>query len=456
MNLNNLLDNILFTIGEFNITVGNIILVLLLLSILVALYKLVYVRFLPRYFRKEEVKSEWRRKIRRSTRLIFIFLALLVFVLGLGVDYVLYVYEKPNADPPENTVIIRISMILEALLVFQFARLLDWLVSKVLIHNYYKRRTEEQKPISTKYHRDPETSADRTVQYFVYVLAALLVIQYFNINDTLFSFDNNGITFRFTLSNVFRAALILLSARLAGWILTQLVLFSYYKKQRINVGAQYAFNQLLKYSLYTIAVLIALESLGVKLTVLWGGAAALLVGIGLGLQQTFNDFISGILLLFERSVEVGDVVQIDEMVGTIKRIGLRTTLVETRDNITVIVPNSKLTVEQVINWSHYDNKARFSVQVGVAYGSDTKLVKEILIKVAQDNGYVLRYPSPFVRFLDFGNSSLDFEIHFWTQDFTIIEDIKSDLRFEIDAAFREHRIEIPFSQTDVWFRNKPE
>lgn len=455
MNLNDLLDNILFTLGEFNISVGNIILTLLLLIILIVVYSLLNYRFFPYYFKREEVSAEWQKKILRLNRFIFLFLALLSIVLGLGIDYELFVYEKPDGTPPNNTVSIRVSMIFQALLVFQFARLLDWVISKVLIHNYHKRRAEEQKAGISTYKKNPEATADRTVQYFVYALAVLLIIQQFNINDTLFSFENNAIEYQFTLSNILKAVLIVLAARLAGWILTQLVLFSYYKRQRINIGAQYAFNQLLQYFLYVIAILFALESLGVQLTVLWGGAAALLVGIGLGLQQTFNDFISGILLLFERTVEVGDVVQVDGLIGAVKKIGIRTSLIESWDNITVVVPNSKLTVEKVVNWSHYDNKARFSIKLGVAYGSNTQLVKQLLIKVAQENVYVLKYPASFVRFKDFGNSSLDFELHFWAQDFQKIEDIKSDIRFEIDAIFRENNVEIPFPQSDIWFRNLP-
>ena len=134
------------------------------------------------------------------------------------------------------------------------------------------------------------------------------------------------------------------------------------------------------------------------------------------------------------------------MVGTVKRIGLRTSLVETRDNKTVIVPNSKLVVDKVVNWSHYDDKSRFHLDLGVAYGTDTEKVKEILTKVATNNIYVLKYPAPFVRFKDFAASSLAFELHFWTKNFIIIEDIKSDLRFDIDKAFRENDIEIPFPQ----------
>ncbi|MCB9302230.1 MAG: mechanosensitive ion channel [Lewinellaceae bacterium] len=281
-----------------------------------------------------------------------------------------------------------------------------------------------------------------------------MALKSFGFDFQLFDFQSKGTTYAFHISNILVAFFILLTARLASWLLIQLVLNSYYRRNSINVGSQYAINQLLKYFLYVIAFLMALEALGVTLTVLWGGAAALLVGLGLGLQETFKDFFSGIILLFERTVEVGDVVVVDGTVGTVRRIGLRTSLVETRDNLTVIVPNSRLVVEKVINWSHNDNKARFLVKVGVAYGTDTALVKKLLLNVARENAFVIRHPPPFVRFTDFGESSLDFEIHFWTHEFIRIEDVKSDMRFEIDKAFRENQVTIPFPQRDVWMKGE--
>ncbi|MEM1122094.1 MAG: mechanosensitive ion channel domain-containing protein, partial [Bacteroidota bacterium] len=196
----------------------------------------------------------------------------------------------------------------------------------------------------------------------------------------------------------------------------------------------------------------ALHFLQINMTVLWGGLAALLVGVGLGLQQTFNDLFSGLVLLFERGIEVGEILEIDGEVGSLKKIGLRTSVIESRDNITIIVPNSKLVVSNVINWTHYDNKVRFRISVGVAYGSDTALVKKILLKTAKAHPNILKRPAPYVRFTDFGNSSLDFELLFFSKKFITIEDIKSDLRFEIDQKFREAGVTIPFPQRDIWIR----
>ena len=173
----------------------------------------------------------------------------------------------------------------------------------------------------------------------------------------------------------------------------------------------------------------------------------------MGLQQTFNDLFSGILLLFERTVEVGDVVEIDGDIGNVKQIGLRTSLIETRDNVTLIIPNSKLVMDGIINWTHYDSKVRFKIPVGVAYGTDTEKVRELLLQAA-DHPRILDRPASSVRFVNFGDSSLDFELLFYSTNFTGINDVKSDIRFEIDRLFRENAIEIPFPQRDVWIKKE--
>lgn len=456
MNLNQLLDKVLLTIGEFNITVGNILLAVIILAILVFIYRIVSKRFLPRYFEREEIDPKERRKVYRLLQICLFLAALLSLVLSLGVDYVLYAMTIQGEGPDApRTVEFRTSTLILAIFALALARFLDWVLSRIILHTYQKRRGN--KSVQELRGQERGKTANRTVQYIVYVLAVLFIIQSFGVDYDFFPNapddpDGNGL--HITISKLFTAILILLSARLGIWLMIQIVLYGYYTRNRINIGSQFAINQLLKYFVYVIASLIILETLGVKLTVLWGGAAALLVGIGLGLQQTFNDLISGIILLFERTVEVGDVVEIEGLIGIVRQIGLRTSQVETRENITVIVPNSKLIVDKVVNWSHYDNKARFVIGVGVAYGSDTDKVRKILVGIAKENGFVLKHPLPFVRFVDFGNSSLDFELHFWSQEFMRIEDVKSEMRFEIDRQFREQGVEIPFPQRDVWFKNQ--
>ncbi|MEM6770157.1 MAG: mechanosensitive ion channel domain-containing protein, partial [Bacteroidota bacterium] len=194
-------------------------------------------------------------------------------------------------------------------------------------------------------------------------------------------------------------------------------------------------------------------NLGFELYAIWTGAAALLVGIGIGLQQTFNDLICGIIILFERSVKVGDVVELTgHQVGTIRKIGTRTSILETRDDIMIFVPNSKLIGENVTNWSQVERTARFHVKVGVGYNADVELVREVLLEVAAEHPKVLTSPKPQVWMIGFGDSSLDFDLLFYSRDLLRAEAIKSDLRFAITAAFRKANIEIPFPQRDLWIR----
>ncbi len=230
------------------------------------------------------------------------------------------------------------------------------------------------------------------------------------------------------------------------------IFFKQEKRNRIDQGTGQAMYQLIKYVLWVIAVALTLDSIGIKITFLLASSAALLVGLGLGLQKIFQDFVSGISLLIEGTLRVNDVVQIAEgEVGRVKQINLRTSKLETRDNIILIVPNSKLINDVVINWSHMEKKTRFCVKVGVAYGSDVPLVKKVLLECATDQETIFNNPSPFVRFVDFGNSSLDFELFFWTIETFRVEDTKSNIRFKIDDAFRKNGIRIPFPQRDVHF-----
>lgn len=449
--MSNWFNQILFQIGEYPIRAGNLLFFLLALGIQLGGYFFFYRRLKPRYLSGAELDNKDRRKINLTVIFSFILIALLSAVFILPIDPVIFEWSLPDADDTFQSRKLRLSILLEALLVWQIARLMDTVISKIIIENYYRQKALE--PIEAdRYHRHTPQRANRIVQSVVYVLAVIFVLRSFGIDYNFGSRGEGDVKIDFKISSILTAVLYVLSARLSIWILTQLVLHNYYKARKINIGSQYAINQLLQYFIYVFAILMALESLGFSLTVLWGGAAALLVGIGLGLQETFKDFISGIILLFERTVEVGDVLEVDDMVGTVKKIGLRTSLVETRNNKTVIVPNSKLIVEKVINWSHFDNKVRFVVTVGVAYGSDTALVRKVLLQVAKEHPQVIRHPAPFVRFVDFGSSSLDFELHFWSHEFIAIENVKSDLRFEVDRHFREHKVTIPFPQQDVWLR----
>jgi len=207
--------------------------------------------------------------------------------------------------------------------------------------------------------------------------------------------------------------------------------------------------KLIKYILWIIVIAIAMQSIGLNLTFVMAGSAALLVGVGIGMQNIFNDMISGFFLLFEHSLKIHDVVEVDGIVGRVVDIGIRTSKIVTRDHIEIIVPNSKFISDSVINWSSNDAKTRFFLKIGVAYGSDVDMVSKILNEIAENHELILKEPAPRIFFRDFGDSSLNFELAFWTAHSLENEIIKSDLRFELNRKLKENNIQIPFPQRDI-------
>ncbi len=227
------------------------------------------------------------------------------------------------------------------------------------------------------------------------------------------------------------------------------------ERKKIDPGKAYAIYSVASYIIFIVAIITSIDSLGFKVTVLIASSTALLVGLGLGLQDLFKDMVAGFIILFERTVSAGDIIELKGTIGQVQTVGLRTTSLITRERIVLIVPNSKLTTDEVINWSQNGKNTIFKIKVGVAYGSDTQKVQEVLIESAKEHAEVLSKPAPFVLFKDFGESSLDFELFFYSRNLFKIEITKSELRFAIDQKFRKNGITIPFPQRDVWFRNNP-
>lgn len=228
------------------------------------------------------------------------------------------------------------------------------------------------------------------------------------------------------------------------------------KEGKLDQGKVFAIYQMIRYLTWVIAIVVAIDSLGFEITVILAGSTALLVGLGLGLQDFFRDLVASFIILTERTVTVGDIVEIDGVVGQVKHVGLRTTSLLTRDDIVLLVPNTRFTTEHVTNWSQNKRVTRFRVHVGVAYGSDVELVRRVLMQCAKENKDVKAIPEPSVFFEDFGNSSLDFSVVFYSENLYRIERTKSDLRFAIEKAFRKNNITIPFPQRDLWIREKPQ
>ena len=226
-------------------------------------------------------------------------------------------------------------------------------------------------------------------------------------------------------------------------------------KQGIDKGSVISIYLIVKYFAFVILAVFVLDVVGVKITALLASFAALLVGVGLGLQAVFSDIASGLVLLFERNLTIDDVIELqDGLVGRVVEINLRTSNIVTRDDVQIIVPNSKFVNHRIVNWTHGPIKStRFFVQVHVAYGSDVQVVKNVLLETATNHSKIMKNKKPFVRFNNFGDSALEFQLFFWTNKAFVIENIKSDLRFSIDEVFRKNNIKIPFPQQDIHIIN---
>lgn len=222
-----------------------------------------------------------------------------------------------------------------------------------------------------------------------------------------------------------------------------------YRSQKLDESKKFTIFSLIKYVLYVVGFILGMNMIGINVSVLMGASAALLVGIGLGLQNIFSDFVSGIVLLLDSSIKVGDIIEVDNLVCKVKEINLRTTTVLTRDDKYVILPNTFLTKNNLFNWTHSNLNSRFDIQVGVAYSSDVQTVMDILKSVTAANPKVAKTPEPFVRFNDYADSALIFNVYFWSSDPFRVENLKSELRVKYFEAFREHDIEIPFPQRVV-------
>jgi small-conductance mechanosensitive channel len=227
------------------------------------------------------------------------------------------------------------------------------------------------------------------------------------------------------------------------------------KLQKPDQSNKYALFQIIQYVLWIIAFSLILEAIGVSITILIAGSAALLVGIGLGLQQTFNDIVSGIILLIEGTTKIDDVLEIDGDVIKIQNIGLRTSKGLNRDDIVVIIPNSLITTNKVINWSNQSKKTRFKINVGVAYGSDVDLIIKLLEESVKDHPDVTDKNLIEARLINFGNSSLDFQVLFFSDNVFRIEKVKAEIRKIINRKFIKNNITIPFPQMDIHIKSNP-
>ena len=257
-----------------------------------------------------------------------------------------------------------------------------------------------------------------------------------------------------TLLNIF--SLVVLTGALF-WVsnrLKNLLVERVLGKTHLDIGARVAIGTITRYVLLLIGFLVILQTVGINLTTLNVLAGAVGIGVGFGLQNVASNFISGLIILFERPIKIGDRIEVGTVDGKVVGIGARSTIVRTNDNITIIVPNSKFISENVVNWSFEESVVRFRVPIGVAYESDIKLVKKILMQIAAENKDVLDEPKPAVRLMKFGDNSIDLQLWVWTSEKLQRKSVLiSDLNFRIWEQFRAYDIEIPFPQTDLHIRS---
>ncbi|MFO8146206.1 MAG: mechanosensitive ion channel family protein [Bacteroidota bacterium] len=270
------------------------------------------------------------------------------------------------------------------------------------------------------------------------------ILEFFRI--TLLSFESGDNVIRITVGLVLLAIAVffITSAVLRG---TRVLLTR--KMEQADKNKFISIFRFIKYLAYLIVVIIILSSAGIDITILLTASAALFVGLGLALQDLFKDIIGGLYIIIDKTLLIGDIIEINGKVGRVIEIKLRTARVLTRDDKVMVVPNHKFITDIVLNYTQNHESTREFVKVGVAYGSDTLKVKTILLECAMEQTGIVKKPDPFVLFEDFGDSALVFALHFFVTDSFVDPKIKSQLRFKIDEKFRLNNIIIPFPQRDV-------
>ena len=270
------------------------------------------------------------------------------------------------------------------------------------------------------------------------------------INNPIFSLGN----FNLSIWTLFYLIVLLFLLFFITSALKKWIIYKVLANSKTELGVRIAVGTIIRYIVVLVGLFIILQTLGIDLSSVTILVGALGVGIGFGLQNVTNNFVSGLIILFERPIKVGDRIEVGDISGDVKNISMRATTIITNDNISVIVPNSEFISSTVINWSHSDRNIRFNIPVGVSYNEDPEKIKKVLLEVADENSGVLKAPPPEVLFSEYSDSSINFNLRVWTTEYInkpLI--LKSQLYYEIFKRFREAGIEIPFPQRDIHIKN---
>jgi small-conductance mechanosensitive channel len=268
------------------------------------------------------------------------------------------------------------------------------------------------------------------------------------LNYTLFTIKNTPVT----LLSIFIFILLLFLFAFLARIIGRVILKRFFAKLQIEEGISYSLIRISQYIIMITGIVISFQFIGIDLSGLVVIFGLLSVGIGFGLQNITSNFVSGLVLLIERPIKVGDRVTVGDTLGDVLEINMRSTTIRTLTNIAIIVPNSEFISREVINWSHGDPKVRLDLPIGVSYNSDLDNVLRSLREVADENRDVLKEPKSEVNFIEFGDSSWNLELRVWLESPKRYQIVKSDLNCAIVQKFRENNIEIPFPQRDLHLR----
>lgn len=390
--------------------------------------------------RREGEKIHVTAGLQLGAGVLAVVLAAQLWGKAIGVQYLIFMPA------------ITIALTLAWWLLMRIARgLLEWVV----------RRSDWQLPEFVR--QDPETAIRRTAAFgnavfgIAYLCVALVIWEVypdpFIALDGLLRLGFTIGTARISVGLVVKAALMAYGAFVVAWAIKRLILKKEYDRRDVDPGVRFSINRLITLAFVFVGFLMALGVLGFRLTHLTIIISALGVGIGFGLQGVFNNFICGLILLFEQPIRVGDAIEFQGQWAEVKEIGLRSTRIRSYDSADVIVPNNDLISGQVTNWTLSSRMVRIRIPVGVAYGSDVPLVIESLLACAKDHTGVAARPEPKVLFLKFGDSALDFELRVWIANFDDSLRVQSEMHQQIDEQFRAAGIEIAFPQRDLHLRS---
>ena len=337
--------------------------------------------------------------------------------------------------------------ILVPILILILSNILGNIFRSILINKVLPRYINDNKTI---------LSFGNTTKYTILIIGLTIVLSTIGLgsdsklNYTLFGGEENPVKVFDLLRFGFLFFLLAYFTKKLKSVFVSQVLSRY----TTDIGISQSIGTIIQYIVVIIGAFVIIQNVGINLGSLNVLAGALGVGIGFGLQNVANNFISGLIILFERPIKVGDRIDVGNVAGDVVKISARSTMVNTNDNISVIVPNSEFINQRVINWSHNDRKVRFHVPVGVSYKEDPARIKGILEKIADQHPDVLKRPEPQVLFVEYGDSSINFDLMVWTSTYInrpII--LKSQLYYEIFEKFKQEDIEIPFPQRDLHIKS---